>query len=66
MAALTPARILEVGMGFFPTKTLLSAVELSLFTTVGASAMTGEALPAARAGGAGLLRHASCTAFSGA
>ena len=47
MAALTPARILEVGMGFFPTKTLLSAVELRLFTTLGASAMTGEALRAA-------------------
>lgn len=47
MQALTPARILEVGMGFFPTKTLLSAVELGVFTTLGSSTMTGEELRAA-------------------
>ena len=29
---LTPARIIEVGMGFWPAKTLLSAVDLDLFT----------------------------------
>ena len=32
--ALTPARIMEVGMAFWPAKTLLSAVELGLFTTL--------------------------------
>ncbi len=47
MQALTPARIMEVGMGFFPAKSLLSAVELGLFTTLGASAMSGEELRAA-------------------
>ena len=29
---LSPARIMEVGMGFWPAKVLLSAVELGLFT----------------------------------
>jgi hypothetical protein len=42
--ALTPARIMEVGMAFWPAKTLLSAVELGLFTTLGANAMTGAEL----------------------
>lgn len=37
---LSPARIMEVGMGFWPAKTLLSAVELGLFTTLGANSMT--------------------------
>jgi O-methyltransferase domain/Dimerisation domain len=36
-----PAHIMQVGMGFWPSKTLLSAVELGLFTTVGADAMSG-------------------------
>src|SRR6187455_1915119 len=40
----TPARILDVGMGFWPAKTLLSAVELELFTTLGDAAMTGSEL----------------------
>jgi len=31
----SPARILEIGMGFWASKTLLSAVELRLFTTLG-------------------------------
>ena len=44
MQALTPARIMEVGMGFWPAKTLLSAVELGVFTTLSSSAMTGEEL----------------------
>ncbi len=39
---LTPARILDVGMGFWPAKVLLSAVEVDLFTTLGDGAMTGE------------------------
>jgi hypothetical protein len=42
--ALTPTRIMEVGMAFWPAKTLLSAVELGLFTTLGANAMTGAEL----------------------
>lgn len=41
---LTPGRILDVGMGFWPAKVLLSAVELDLFTTLGDQAMTGEEL----------------------
>jgi hypothetical protein len=44
---LTPARIIEVGMGFWPAKTLLSAVDLDLFTRLGPSAMTGAELQAA-------------------
>lgn len=37
----TPARIMEVAMAFWPSKTLLSAVELGLFTTLGTTALTG-------------------------
>src|ERR1044072_9074375 len=44
MSELTPARIMEVAMGFWPAKTLLSAIELGLFTTLGDQAMTAEAL----------------------
>jgi predicted O-methyltransferase YrrM len=36
-----PSHILEIGMGFFASKTLLSAVELELFTCIGASALSG-------------------------
>jgi hypothetical protein len=43
-AVLTPARIMEVGMGFWPAKVLLSAIELGLFTALGARAMTGAEL----------------------
>ena len=42
----TPARILEVGMGFFASKTLLSAVELGLFTLLGEGAKTGKEIEA--------------------
>jgi hypothetical protein len=42
--SLTPARIMEVGMAFWPAKTLLSAVELGLFTRLGKGAMTGDEL----------------------
>jgi hypothetical protein len=35
MTALTPDRIMDVGMAFWPAKTLLSAVELGLFTVLG-------------------------------
>lgn len=39
-----PSRILEVGFGFWPSKVLLTAVELDVFTTLGSQAMTGEQL----------------------
>jgi hypothetical protein len=41
-AELDPAHIMQVGMGFWPSKTVLSAVELELFTQLGDQAMTGE------------------------
>ena len=39
---LDPSHIMQVGTGFWPSKTMLSAVELELFTHLGADAMTGE------------------------
>src|SRR3954471_18257595 len=39
---LDPSHIMQVGMGFWPSKTVLSAVELELFTQLGSEAMTGE------------------------
>src|SRR4051794_25845835 len=36
----TPGHILQVGMGFWASKTLLSAVELELFTVLGDQTMT--------------------------
>lgn len=44
MNVLSPARIMEVGMAFWPAKVLLSAVELELFTKLGAGPMTGREL----------------------
>lgn len=44
MHPLSPAKIMEVGMGFWPAKVLLSAVELGVFTTLGDKAMTGGEL----------------------
>lgn len=41
-AQLDPSQIMQIGMGFWPSKTLLSAVELELFTQLGDEAMTGE------------------------
>jgi hypothetical protein len=38
---LDPSHIMQVGMGFFASKTVLSAVELELFTQLGADGMTG-------------------------
>src|SRR4051812_27635902 len=35
---------MEVGMGFWPSKVLLSAVEVDLFTVLGSRAMTGDQL----------------------
>ncbi len=40
--ALDPSLIMQVGMGFWPSKTLLSAVELGLFATLGSGALTGS------------------------
>src|SRR3954465_3197181 len=36
-----PSQIMQVGMGFWPSKTLLSAVELELFTQLHDDALTG-------------------------
>jgi hypothetical protein len=41
---LDPTQIMQVGMGFFGSKTLLSAVELELFTRLGDGAMTADEL----------------------
>jgi O-methyltransferase domain/Dimerisation domain len=41
-AELDPSHIMQVGMGFWPSKIVLSAVELELFTHLGAEAMSGE------------------------
>ncbi|MFL6466926.1 MAG: methyltransferase [Pyrinomonadaceae bacterium] len=43
-SALSLTRIMEVGMGFWPSKTLLSAIELGLFTELGNGSMTGAEL----------------------
>ena len=45
--ATSAARIMEIGMGFWPAKVLLSAVELRLFTALGSTSMTGDELQAA-------------------
>jgi hypothetical protein len=45
--SVTPDHILQTGMSFWASKTLLSAVELGLFTRLGDKAMTGEELAAA-------------------
>lgn len=39
---LNPSHIMEVGMGFCASKTLLSAVELGLFTELGGGSLTGS------------------------
>src|SRR4051812_48780769 len=41
---LSPARIMETGMAFWPAKVLLSAVELGVFTELGDRALTGDEL----------------------
>jgi hypothetical protein len=41
-AGLDPSHIIEVGTGFWPSKTLLSAVELDLFSVIGAESISGE------------------------
>ena len=47
MDTVSPARIMEVGMAFWPAKVLLSAIELGLFTKLGAGALTGAELQSA-------------------
>jgi len=47
MESVTPARIMEVGMAFWPAKTLLSAIEVGVFTTLGSRALTGPELQSA-------------------
>jgi SAM-dependent methyltransferase len=41
---LDPSLIMQIGTGFWPSKTLLSAVELGLFTTLGSGQLTGTAI----------------------
>src|SRR6185437_4120669 len=41
MAEPDPSHIMQIGMGFFASKTLLSAVELGLFTALAKSPLTG-------------------------
>lgn len=41
---LSPSRIMEVGLGFWPAKTLLSAVELGLFTKLAQQPLIGREL----------------------
>ena len=47
MSELSPAHIMQVAMGFWPAKVVLSAVELGVFTTLGSKSMTGRELQAA-------------------
>ena len=44
MSQLTPERIMHIGMGFWPARTLQAAIKLELFTALGARAMTGADL----------------------
>lgn len=45
-SSMTPERILQLGMGFWSAKTLLSAVELGLFTELAEEPLSGDALAA--------------------
>lgn len=47
MSVPDPSHIMQVGMGFFASKTLLSAVELELFTELAKQPMTGREIAAA-------------------
>lgn len=44
MERLSPARIMEVGMAFWPAKVLLTGVEIGIFTALGSESMTGREL----------------------
>src|SRR4051794_2107579 len=46
MSGLDPSYIMQVGMGFFASKTLLSAVELELFSDLAKQPMTGKEIAA--------------------
>src|SRR5262249_56625914 len=52
-----PGRLIQIGMGFWPAKTLLSAVELDLFTVLSDKALTARQLQNALE----LIRAASST-----
>ena len=47
MTTASPARIMEVGMAFWPAKVLLSAIELRLFSELGSTSKTGADLQSA-------------------
>ena len=44
MAQRDPGRLMQIGMGFWPAKTLLSAVELGVFTALSGKALTAREL----------------------
>jgi hypothetical protein len=44
MEKLSPQRIMETGMAFWPARTLLTAIKLGLFTELGAGKQTGKEL----------------------
>ena len=46
MENLSPARIMEVGMGFWPARTLLTAIKLGVFTELGSRPRSGRELQA--------------------
>ena len=46
---LTPERVIQIGMGHWPARTLQTAVKFGLFTVLGDGGMTGEQLRAALA-----------------
>ncbi|HET9177765.1 MAG TPA: methyltransferase [Terriglobia bacterium] len=43
-ATVTPEKIMQIGLGFWASKTLLSAVELGVFTYLGKGPLTGDEL----------------------
>jgi hypothetical protein len=47
MSEPNPAHIMQIGLGFFASKSLLSAVELGLFTTLAKGPLTGTEIAAA-------------------
>ena len=47
MSNLTPERIVQIGMGFWPARALQTAVKLNIFTTLGKRRMTGEEIAGA-------------------
>src|SRR6188508_22427 len=44
MTGITPERIMQIGMGFWPARTLQAALKLGLFTVLGGRGMTGAEL----------------------